>query len=734
MNCTNLRFTRFALPLLFFCMNAQAQLLVPPLEQPNLDAQQPARVDSVIRLSDGRYLIGGLFERVGAANRAGIARLNADGSLDTGFSAPDVPNARDFAVDSQGRVYALSNSLLIRLLPNGSRDASFPSITATPGGTLRAIEIDNDQLFVSGGFTSIAGSARNRLAKLSLSGIVDPNWLPEPNALVLGLLAPGNGFIYAGGSFTQIGGATRTGLARIGTAGNGLADAWNPVLAGSGSAVVRAIAADASALYVSGTFFTVNGVNRSQLAKIDLAGSAQLDAAFAGGLSNPADLLSVQGGFVYAGRDSFPFNASSGAASLTATRLARFTTANAALDTAFVPFADTPAGESASVFAVAAGDGGGRLVVAGSFAALSAGVIRLSLASLNANGSFDALSALPEASSNASWTTAAIDTDGSVYLRGTFRRVNGGARRDVVKLNPAGGVDSSFRPPNVPIDALALDPGLAVYVADRANSRILKLDRVSGDPVAGFTPINYTNVVGSMEVAGAHLYAYGSFTLSGITPLLGSYARVRLSDGSVDQTYRPTFGASFEVPSQTLFDSASNALILRGSFTAVNGAARAGIAKLNATTAVVDANWNPLFGGGTPIDAALDDQGGLSISGNFSSVNGAACRAPARLLLAGNGVLDSAFSCARPTGFTQAIAYADGAIYASGAGDIQRFALAANGSSDSNWQVNVSAPAVLRADARRLFILGSYSTVSGLPRAGLAAVPLVERFGANGFE
>lgn len=128
---------------------------------------------------DGKYLVAGLFDYLNGASyqagRVALARVNADGSLDTGFKASNTINysgnpwlgvqadgkiivrggpsnlyrlnsdgSRDetFApmevegngsMDSQGRLYAISASgKIVRYLANGTPDASFVAATATP--------------------------------------------------------------------------------------------------------------------------------------------------------------------------------------------------------------------------------------------------------------------------------------------------------------------------------------------------------------------------------------------------------------------------------------------------------------------------------------------------------------------------------------------------------------------------------------------------------------------------
>lgn len=106
----------------------QAQFLVSPLAQPAHDLRAPGRVDTILKVADGRYLVGGLFTRVGNLSANGAARLQADGSPDASFVSA-IGNVTDFAVDSQGRVYACNGDRLVRLTAQGAIDSSFPAVT-----------------------------------------------------------------------------------------------------------------------------------------------------------------------------------------------------------------------------------------------------------------------------------------------------------------------------------------------------------------------------------------------------------------------------------------------------------------------------------------------------------------------------------------------------------------------------------------------------------------------------
>src|SRR5688572_825275 len=79
---------------------------------------------------DGKLLIGGEFSKVHGVDRLGIARLNADETLDTSFVPPagiDV-NAQKIIVQPDGKILSLSKVSgtvrVIRLNTDGSLDSS----------------------------------------------------------------------------------------------------------------------------------------------------------------------------------------------------------------------------------------------------------------------------------------------------------------------------------------------------------------------------------------------------------------------------------------------------------------------------------------------------------------------------------------------------------------------------------------------------------------------------------
>src|SRR5438094_432653 len=121
----------FVCALIASCGVAQAQSLDTSFNAPAFtgdDTFRPAGVWAIAVQSDGKILVGGEFRLVGGTPRTGLARLNADGTLDETFDA---------RADCCVRKVILRNSLLL----------------------------------VAGGFTTIGGAARNGLAKIDGNAI-----------------------------------------------------------------------------------------------------------------------------------------------------------------------------------------------------------------------------------------------------------------------------------------------------------------------------------------------------------------------------------------------------------------------------------------------------------------------------------------------------------------------------------------------------------------------------------
>lgn len=156
----------------------------------NAGASADAPIVHLFQQTDGRVLIGGAFSTVAGSAHTGVARLNTDGTLDTTFANPALggPGAAVHCtvVQTDGQVViggsfatvgGVSHPGLARLNANGTLDTTFPSSlgTTAPGitPTAESLALQSDGgLIVAGIFDSVNGTPRNGLARVySYSGV-----------------------------------------------------------------------------------------------------------------------------------------------------------------------------------------------------------------------------------------------------------------------------------------------------------------------------------------------------------------------------------------------------------------------------------------------------------------------------------------------------------------------------------------------------------------------------------
>ena len=249
-------------------------------------------VNSVAVQADGKILIAGDFTTVSGTARAKFARLNSDGTLDTGYAA-----AQPAAVSGEGKqIIALSDgrSLLvgptqlfsispfiirnnaIMLTTNGIADASFPNVPILSAGTFCAAERPGGKLLIGGLFTSTAGSPRTNLMQVDNLGAPDNTFVQSPAAdlgwvRTLQPMSDGRIVVVATGAPTNY-------IRRINS--DGTADGTFGTPYSDASILTAAVQTDGK-IWIAGDFLWINDVQRLKVARLNADGS--LDASFGNG-------------------------------------------------------------------------------------------------------------------------------------------------------------------------------------------------------------------------------------------------------------------------------------------------------------------------------------------------------------------------------------------------------------------------------------------------------------------
>ncbi|MBN2147831.1 MAG: putative Ig domain-containing protein [Anaerolineales bacterium] len=560
-------------------------------------------IDDMILQPDGKLIVAGSFSTVQGTARSGLARLNPDGSLDTSFDPGNFTYL-------YGPVYALA------LQPDG-------------------------KLLIAGNFTSVQGTAINRIARLDKNGTLDTSFNPGDgaDAPIRAIALQDDGSILLGGDFTTMNSAAHAHLARLES--NGALDAaFTPVISGTTALVSDLAIQSDGKIIVVGDFEQVNGTPHVDIARLSSAGV--LDSSFDPGSSSNWFINTValqeDGKFLVGG----PFSAFDGAPSTS--RLVRLNS-DGSVDPTYIPYTDL-----GRVMDIALRPDG-KAVVAGWF---NSCVVRL-----NNDGSQDT-----------SFITGAFTPNefgmdcgsviahplGMVLVGGGFDHIDGIPREHLARLNPDGSTDIGFDiEVQQLITAVALQPDSKIlmggYFSFYPTPPSFRIARFHANSVVdqGFSAeveISGSNALWSVfaiDVQTDHkILIGGDFDLVDNISRRG-IARLN-SDGSLDPTFDP--GTGLSVPTGRFYVlviilQENGKVIIAGDFTHFNGTARNNIARLNADGSL-DPTFDPGSGTNLAVHAvALQPDGKILIGGDFTTYNGSPVPRLARLNT--DGSLDTSF-------------------------------------------------------------------------------------------
>lgn len=225
---------------------------------PNVSGDADAFVWATAVQPDGKILIGGNFSMVGTTPCTNLARLEADGSVDSSFN------------------------------PGVSPDGAVFAILVQPDG----------KILIGGAFDYVAGHARSHVARLEADGAVEDLATFDPGSgandgevYCLGLQADGK--ILVGGAFTQFDGQVRKGIARL--YANGAletTETFNPGTGADEAVYCLAIQADAKIL-LGGPFTGVNGQPRAGIARLNADGTVEGTETFDPGTGADAEVACI---------------------------------------------------------------------------------------------------------------------------------------------------------------------------------------------------------------------------------------------------------------------------------------------------------------------------------------------------------------------------------------------------------------------------------------------------------
>jgi uncharacterized delta-60 repeat protein len=244
-------------------------------------------INTISIQTDGKIIIGGGFAFYNGTSRNHIARLNDDGTLDTSFDPGTGASGGvsggpvlTTAIQADGKIIiggrfldynGTAINFLARLNADGTLDTSFDTGTG-PGNVVRTISVQTDgKIIIGGDFTSYNGTFNiNRIARLNDDGTLDASFNQGgsgPTNVVLTTAIQDDGKIIVGGSFSSFNGTSRSRIARLNDDGS-LDSSFDPGTGANASVETTSIQTDGK-IIIGGSFTSYNGTARSRIARLN---------------------------------------------------------------------------------------------------------------------------------------------------------------------------------------------------------------------------------------------------------------------------------------------------------------------------------------------------------------------------------------------------------------------------------------------------------------------------------
>lgn len=521
------------------------------------------------------FFVGGKFLNLGSVSAKRLGNINATvapaGYTGT-LTATQYFGGVDCSVCANPEVKAISFVITTSLFPN-----------ILVGGNF-------DQVFEVGNVTPFARSNAAAYAQRTPNGLVG-GWAPNPNGPVN---AFGNAAsnastapVYIAGNFTTGGGLTGLkGLLEFAVTQSPSTASWLPVAGTSGvtstsspntawkpqvdngevlSVVFVSSTVNAEAVYVAGSFTSIDGQARGRLANLPAAGAA-------------APVLR-------------PWNPQAGQTVRSITRTANGTAA-------------------------------GTLFTGGDFRVLG-GQVRNNLAEFNADGTLTS-----NDGGGTNNTVNAIVVKGNIaYVGGTFGLANGSPRGRLAAFDYGSGGALTAWNPTADAGVFSLAPsangvfagGAFNNIGGLARSGVAELNASDGTAVPAFSA-DTDGPVYALAPDGATLYIGGAFTKIGISNR-ASVGAVNSTTGAITSWNPGATGGTGQV--YALATNATGDVFVGGSFLTLGGVARNALGVVS-NAGVTNATWDPAVNNGGTVASLSLINDKLFVGGLFSNIGGAA--------------------------------------------------------------------------------------------------------------
>ncbi|GGE41534.1 hypothetical protein GCM10010832_21970 [Psychroflexus planctonicus] len=389
-------------------------------------------------LTDDSIYVGGPFDEIDSNTQRFLAKLSQNGTLDTSFQ-PEItsgyreiddiqllPNGKLIIAGNFTSVEFEPSEYIARLNADGSLDTSYFSGLA-PDKRVREIFLrSNGKLIFGGDFNSYQKSGRNYIAQTNADGILDASFNPGfgANKIVERLVVQPDGKIIAVGQFQEFNNYTRFGIVRLFPDGT-VDPSFDAGLTFAYRSASDVVVQDDGKLVVASSFLNseLADVNTTP-AVVRLNANGTLDNSFANAFEDNTTVTSLaiqDDGKIITNRRTLNFSY-------------RLNT-DGTEDLTFV-------GPSFIDIKGIAIQPDGKIIFVGQFSSYlgnsSSDIVRL-----NPDGTYDSSFDIGSGSNNY-LRTAVVKPNGKILVGGNASSFNGQNRGKIIQLNTDGSVDTTF--------------------------------------------------------------------------------------------------------------------------------------------------------------------------------------------------------------------------------------------------------------------------------------------------
>jgi len=462
-----------------------------------------AGISKVHIQADGKILAAG--SNIGTGGSKGLIRVNSNGSLDATFN-PTMPGkwvVRDMVIQPDGKIlvawsdFAASTTRwgIDRFHADGTQDLSFNCALSTTQ-TVTSIALQGDGKILAAGDSYTASTCL--LKRFNADGSDDTAFnaavqvTGTPNGSIRTVSVTPAGDILISGNFSLVNGTTRKGAAMITSTGQ-LKASFNPDYISS-SWINHQYVIDDNTLLFAGKFsYTVDGKNEStSLIQLNASGTTTDNFRTLAGTYHSNDFMDI----ITIARDPAGKLMLMGSKlvldGVPCAEIARINTNN----TLDLTFRMAPGPElSPGVYAVAV-QNDSKVVIGGQFNYVD-NVSRNNIARINFNGSLDNTFD-PGTGINGEVYDIKLQPDGKILVAGDFGFYNQNRRMNIIRLNANGSLDETFKADGTQVEffySIALQPDGKIILKGRSDvSRNVKLVRLHADGTSDIvcaTPPNW---------------------------------------------------------------------------------------------------------------------------------------------------------------------------------------------------------------------------------------------------